>query len=73
MQTVIAEILAAWRRAERLAEELEADSPQHRAAVLAAGRLRDLYRELTASGVLGDDPTSDEVSGSWPAEGQAPA
>ena len=44
---MIAEVLAAWRRAERLTESLPAGSPEHEAAVMASNRLRDLYAELT--------------------------
>jgi hypothetical protein len=46
MQTLVAEILAAWRRAERLADDLppgrEQDAAEH-----ACDRLRELYHELT--------------------------
>ena len=51
MQTLVAEILAAWRRAERLTEQLPAGSAEHAAAQRACERLRDLYHELTTSGV----------------------
>jgi len=47
MQTLVAEILAAWRRAERLTGTLREGTPEHGAAQLACDRLRDLYRELT--------------------------
>lgn len=50
MQTLVAEILAAWRRAERLSQALPAGTPEHDAAVAACDRLRDLYRDLTTSG-----------------------
>jgi hypothetical protein len=49
MRTLVAEILAAWRRAERLTDELPDGSPERAAAVAACERLRDLYRELTRS------------------------
>ena len=53
VQTLVAEILAAWRRAERLTESLEPGSTDHAAALHASGRLRDLYQELTgAAGVV---------------------
>ena len=51
MQKLVAEIMAAWRRAERLANQLPAGSPEHHAAVTAGHRLRDAYQELTHSGV----------------------
>ena len=51
MQTLVAEILAAWRRAERLAESLEPGSPERVAVDHACERLRDAYQELTSSGV----------------------
>ncbi len=50
MQTLVAEILAAWRRADRLAGELEPGTPEHAAAATACERLRDLYQDLTKSG-----------------------
>jgi hypothetical protein len=51
MQKLVAEIMAAWRRAERLARTLPEGSPEHDAAERACGRLRDAYQELTHSGV----------------------
>ena len=51
MQTLVAEILAAWRRAERLSEQLPPGTPEHDAAQRACERLRDLYHELTTSGI----------------------
>jgi hypothetical protein len=51
MQKLVAEIMAAWRRAERLASTLPPDSPEHHAAQHACNRLRDAYQELTHSGV----------------------
>lgn len=51
MQKLVAEIMAAWRRAERLASTLAPDSPEHDAAQRAFERLRDAYEELTHSGV----------------------
>jgi hypothetical protein len=53
MQTLVAEILAAWRRAERLSESLEPGSADHAAALDASNRLRDLFHDLTSSGVRG--------------------
>ena len=51
MQKLVAEIMAAWRRAERLARTLPEGSPERRAAESACERLRDAYQELTHSGV----------------------
>lgn len=51
MQTLVAEILTAWRRAERLAESLPSGSPEEAAANRACEHLRDAYQELTRSGV----------------------
>jgi hypothetical protein len=51
MQKLVAEILAAWRRAERLASTMPEGSPEHEAARRACERLRDAYQELTHSGV----------------------
>jgi len=51
VQKLVAEIMAAWRRAERLAATLPAESPEHEAAQRACDRLRDAYQELTHSGV----------------------
>ena len=55
MQTMVAEVLAAWRRAERLAEELPEGTPDQAAALAACERLRDLYRELTATGIVSEE------------------
>jgi hypothetical protein len=51
LQKLVAEIMAAWRRAERLAATLPADSEERQAAQRACDRLRDAYQELTQSGV----------------------
>jgi hypothetical protein len=51
LRTLVAEILAAWRRAERLAGSLPAGTSEQAAAEGAAERLRDLYHELTSSGI----------------------
>jgi hypothetical protein len=50
MQTLVAEILAAWRRAERLATELPPGTSEHTAAVTACERLRELYQDMTKAG-----------------------
>jgi ABC-type nitrate/sulfonate/bicarbonate transport system substrate-binding protein len=46
VRTLVAEVLAAWRRAERLATELPEESRERLAAVIAAERLHALYRDL---------------------------
>lgn len=51
MQKLVAEIMAAWRRAERLAKTLGPGTAEHDAAQRACDRLRDAYQELTHSGV----------------------
>lgn len=51
MQKLVAEIMAAWRRAERLTHSLPDGSPERDAAQRASLRLRDAYQELTHSGV----------------------
>jgi hypothetical protein len=51
MQTLVAEILAAWRRAERLAETLDTGSPERAAVDRVCDRLRGAYHDLTESGV----------------------
>jgi hypothetical protein len=53
VQKLVAEIMAAWRRAERLAKELPEGTAEHAAAERACNRLRDAYQELTHSGVAG--------------------
>jgi hypothetical protein len=47
MRTGLAEILAAWRRAERLVAELPVESPDRARAASAAAELRSLYQRLT--------------------------
>jgi hypothetical protein len=50
MQTLVAAVLAAWRRAEELATALTPTDPGRERAVYASDRLRDLYEFLTARG-----------------------
>ena len=52
MQKLAAEIMAAWRRAERLADTLPAGSAERDAATRACERLRDAFQELTHAGVV---------------------
>jgi hypothetical protein len=47
MQTLVAQVLAAWRRAERLTKTLQVETPEHAAAVAACERLRHVSQELT--------------------------
>jgi hypothetical protein len=54
MQKLVAEIMAAWRRAERLADTLPEGSREREAAERACHRLRDAYQELTHSGVAAE-------------------
>ena len=51
MQKLVAEIMAAWRRAERLAGTLPEGSAEQAAAQRACEGLRDAFQELTHSGV----------------------
>ena len=51
VQKLVADIMVAWRRAERLAPTLAKGSPEHAAALRACERLRDAYQELTHSAV----------------------
>jgi hypothetical protein len=65
MQKLVAEILAAWRRAERLEQSLPPGSPAHAAAQRACERLRDAYGELVSSGAVApvsEDEARDLVS-----------
>jgi hypothetical protein len=45
MNGLVAEVLAAWREAERVADQTSA-GPEHDRATFAAERLRDVYHEL---------------------------
>ena len=51
MQTLAAEILAAWRRAQRLASQLPTGSAAQHAAMEATDRLADAYEAVTAADV----------------------
>ena len=50
MQTLVAEMLAAWRRAERLSNELPQGSVAQAAAQAVAEKMRDIYQDLIRSG-----------------------
>ncbi len=52
MQKLVAEILAAWRRAERLEQSLAPGTPAHAAAQRVCARLRDSYHDLVTSGAV---------------------
>jgi hypothetical protein len=47
MQSLVAQVLAAWRNAERLTNELPPATAEHAAASAACERLRHAYQELT--------------------------
>ncbi len=66
MQTLVAEILAAWRRAERLSHELPEGSAEQVAAMAACEKLKRIYRDLTGSGA--DVPPSETATRSVLAE-----
>jgi hypothetical protein len=51
LQKLVAEIMAAWRRAERLAATLPEGSAEREAAQHAGQRLGEAFQELTHSGV----------------------
>jgi hypothetical protein len=51
MQMVVVEILAAWRRAERLAASLQRGSAEQAAVERACEHLRAAYMEMTGPGV----------------------
>jgi hypothetical protein len=59
VQTLVAEILAAWRRAERLTSELDPGSADHAAAQLACDRLRELFHDLTNKPGVGNVTEAD--------------
>ena len=52
MQSLVARVLVAWRRAERLTATLPPGSPEHAAAERACAQLRDLVADLSNSGVV---------------------
>ena len=47
MQTLTAQVLDAWRDAERLSQALRHDTPEHASAVAACERLRGVYQAVT--------------------------
>ena len=54
MQTLVAEIVAAWRRAEQLEKQLRPGTPEHAAVERADAALRAIYEDLVTTQV--DDP-----------------
>jgi hypothetical protein len=60
VRALVQETLAAWREAERLAGDAEAGSVRQRRMLVAAGQLRQLYRDLTRSRDEPDAETSRE-------------
>jgi hypothetical protein len=54
MQSLVAQVLAAWRHAERLTETLAPESPEYAAATRACADLRALYRSLTEAGMASE-------------------
>ena len=55
MQRLLQVVLSAWREAERVATERAEGSQEHKAALIAAERLRGLYRELVESAKADND------------------
>lgn len=55
MQRLLQVVLTAWREADRVATERPDGSREHDAALVAADRLRGLYRELVASAEADND------------------
>jgi hypothetical protein len=55
MQRLLQVVLSAWREAERVGAERSEESQEHRAALVAAERLRALYGELLESAKADED------------------
>jgi hypothetical protein len=55
VQRLLQVVLSAWREAERVAAERSEGSQEHKAALVAADRLRLLYGELLDSAKADDD------------------
>ena len=58
MQRLLQVVLSAWREAERVATERAEGSQEHQAALVAADRLRRLYKELVESAKADNDLTA---------------
>ena len=61
MQRLLQVVLSAWREAERVASERSEGSQEHKAALVAADRLRGLYSELIESAEADDDAAALEA------------
>ena len=61
MQRLLQVVLSAWREAERVANERSEGSQEHKAALIAADRLRGLYGELVESAKADDDAAALET------------
>jgi hypothetical protein len=55
VQRLLQVVLSAWREAERVATERAEGTQEHKAALVAAERLRGLYRELVESAKADND------------------
>jgi hypothetical protein len=55
VQKLLQVILTAWREADRVAAERPDGSQEHAAALVATGRLRELYGDLLESAKADDD------------------
>ena len=62
MQRLLQVVLSAWREAERVASERSEGSQEHKAALVAADRLRGLYGELLESAKADDDASTVDAS-----------
>ena len=51
MQSLVAQVLAAWRHAEHLTQTLAPESPEYAAAAKAAADLRALLEDLSDAGM----------------------
>jgi hypothetical protein len=51
MQSLVAQVLAAWRHAEHLTETLAPDTPEYAAATKACADLRATFQDLTDAGM----------------------
>ena len=59
VQALVAEVLRAWREAERVANEREPGTSDHVAAMIAVERLRDVYADLMSAQAGETDATAD--------------
>jgi hypothetical protein len=58
VQRLLQVVLSAWREAERVGAERAEGSQEHKAALIAAERLRGLYGELVESAKADNDTTA---------------